>query len=105
MTPQQELIVQVVKYLGFGILQEHQQIHTFGNAPTIMYTDFEHNQRSLHVLLYSLNYRKSDNYEMSHDRFLNHNPGIRESIGVDLIPIFHPSFNMSLYGSDLSNWY
>ena len=46
MTPQPELVQICVKYLGLGIRHERFLSPYFWKLPTIMYTDFEHNQRS-----------------------------------------------------------
>ena len=46
MTPQPELINEGVQYLGLGIRQEQFLAPYLWKFPSIMYTDFEHNQRS-----------------------------------------------------------
>ena len=54
MTPQQQLISSNIEYLGLGIEEEKYMAPYFWQYPTIMYLDFEHNQRScLRMLKYS----------------------------------------------------
>ena len=46
MTPQQCLVDRGIVYLGLGIRQEQYLAPYFWSYPTIMYLDFDHNQRS-----------------------------------------------------------
>ena len=77
MTPREEFISQGVLYLGIGIQEEQYMAPYFWKYPSIMYLDFEHNQRScLRVLKYDthelLLYSDEQNTVTASIEHLNH---------------------------------